>query len=87
MDYINDYQPSGKPLLHFQKKKKANCILTVYPAFLTFARTVLNKSSECLRVPLEACKELNKLRKKRQSICLFYRKTQVFQLCAPRENS
>ena len=78
MNYINDYQPSGKPLLHFQKKKKANCILTVYPAFLTFARTVLNNSSECLRIPLEACKELNKLRKNGRAYAFFIEKIRYF---------
>ena len=78
MNYINDYQPSGKPLLHFQKKKKANCILTVYPAFITFARTVLNNSSECLRIPLEACKELNKLRKNGRAYAFFIEKKRAF---------
>lgn len=46
MNFINDYQPDSKPLIHFEKKRNAKCILTVYPEFLQFEKQHLSKSND-----------------------------------------
>lgn len=78
MNFINDYQPDSKPLIHFEKKRNAKCILTVYPEFLQFAKQHLSKSNDCLRIPVEACVFLNKLRKNSRAYAFFIEKLRYF---------
>lgn len=63
---------NGEKLLEFSSSKNSMCTLTVYPAFMTFAKQHLISFSEgCLKIYPEIFTELAKLRKNSRAYAFF----------------
>lgn len=73
---INEFlTEDNKPILNFKLRRNSPCILTIYPAFIVFAKAFLNNCSQySVRLFSYAQKKLDLLRKKERAYALFLEK-------------